>query len=314
MQVGWLNPRIDSKNLGDEIIEDAVQRELSSLLAEDVDLIGLPTQRILTRAERRRAANCDLFVVGGTNLLNGNIPRYIQWKLDPGLVATYSGKTILLGVGWWQYQRLNRLSSAIWRRLLVGQAHSVRDSYTAARLQGLGIDATNTGCPTMWALPDEIVFGPTSSKVISTVTDYHKNPERDLRMLRHLGENYEEVLVWLQGSKDKAYLDSLDMNVRFVDPTLAAFDGVLAQGDVDYFGTRLHAGVRALQHGVRSTVIAIDNRAAEIARDTGLPVVAEQFSANEVKNSTQSERVKLSLAHREIEAWKASLRSAVAAA
>lgn len=40
---------------------------------------------------------------------------------------------------------------------------------------------------------------------------------------------------------------------------------------MDYIGTRLHGGIHALNHGVRAIVIEVDNRAAEIARDTGLP-------------------------------------------
>jgi polysaccharide pyruvyl transferase WcaK-like protein len=42
---------------------------------------------------------------------------------------------------------------------------------------------------------------------------------------------------------------------------------------LDYVGNRLHAGLRALQHGRRSIIVEIDNRAREMAADFGLPTV-----------------------------------------
>ena len=42
---------------------------------------------------------------------------------------------------------------------------------------------------------------------------------------------------------------------------------------MDFVGTRLHGGIRALQKGHRTLIIGIDNRAIEINRDTGLPVL-----------------------------------------
>ena len=46
--------------------------------------------------------------------------------------------------------------------------------------------------------------------------------------------------------------------------------------DVDYVGTRLHAGIRALSKGHRTIVISIDNRAKNIGKDTGLPTIERE--------------------------------------
>ena len=51
---------------------------------------------------------------------------------------------------------------------------------------------------------------------------------------------------------------------------------MLAIDDLDYVGTRLHAGIRALSKGHRSLVISIDNRAECIGADTGLPVLRRE--------------------------------------
>ena len=58
-----------------------------------------------------------------------------------------------------------------------------------------------------------------------------------------------------------------------IPSTLDAFDAALDQEDTDYVGTRLHGGIRALQHGRRSLIIAIDNRAREMHKDFNIPVL-----------------------------------------
>ncbi|TOG81065.1 capsular biosynthesis protein, partial [Vibrio parahaemolyticus] len=58
-----------------------------------------------------------------------------------------------------------------------------------------------------------------------------------------------------------------------IAPSLESFDEVLSSGNVDYIGTRLHGGVRALQKKVRTLILAIDNRAWEKKKDFNLPVV-----------------------------------------
>ena len=61
-----------------------------------------------------------------------------------------------------------------------------------------------------------------------------------------------------------------------VPSTLADYDTVLKQSDLDYVGTRLHAGIRALSKGHRSLIISIDNRAECISADTGLPILRRE--------------------------------------
>ena len=65
----------------------------------------------------------------------------------------------------------------------------------------------------------------------------------------------------------------LPFNVIIIPRDLEAYERRLIQGNVDYVGTRLHAGIFALNHKVRSIIVAVDNRAIEIAKDTNLPIV-----------------------------------------
>ena len=57
---------------------------------------------------------------------------------------------------------------------------------------------------------------------------------------------------------------------------MESYDKILNLKDVDYVGTRLHAGIRALSKGHRTIVISIDNRAKNIGKDTGLPVIERE--------------------------------------
>lgn len=275
--VGWLDPSLNSRNSGDQIIAEAVGTQLRDLFP-DAEICRIPTQTWLSLKQRSQVAACRHLIVGGTNLLNSDIPRYLQWRIDPDGIRRMRGKVSLLGVGWWQYQPdPNYLSRRIWQSVLNGGVHSVRDGYTQNKLASSGIRSWNTSCVTMWQLPDSMQLGDVRQSVIVTITDYNRDPARDSGMLRRLRGIYDRVVLWPQGAGDIEYMSSLDPDARVLPRQLAAFDEALATGDFDYCGTRLHAGVRALQHGVRALIVAVDNRATEIARCTGLPVAASSL-------------------------------------
>ena len=56
-------------------------------------------------------------------------------------------------------------------------------------------------------------------------------------------------------------------------PNLAAFEDKLSESDIEYVGTRLHAGIKAMQKWKRSIIIGIDNRAIEMWKDFNLNVI-----------------------------------------
>ena len=157
--------------------------------------------------------------------------------------------------------------------------HSVRDSYTESLMKGIGINnVVNTGCPTMWSLtPDHCrrIRRDKADKVVFTLTDYKPDPQRDEYLISVLMKKYDEVYFWPQGHKDFAYLQTLQGfgDVRLINPHLKDYDDFLSEGGVDFVGTRLHGGIRALQHGCRTIIIGIDNRAKELHNDFNLPVL-----------------------------------------
>lgn len=309
--IGILDPSLESPNTGDRIIREGVDAALEEIGVPAEAVIRFPTQRSLNKRERSMAADCAKFVLGGTNLLSSNMPWYMQWRLRPADLRFLDHNVLLLGVGWWQYQGApNWFTRRLLTRVLASDApHSVRDSMTRRQLTHLDLDAINTSCPTMWGLPDRPeMAGSVSDSVVITFTNYNRVPELDARFLRAVQDVYPRVKLWPQHVDDRSYVNRLSSGVEVISEDLRAFEQALDDG-ADYFGTRLHAGIKALQRGRRSTIIAVDNRAAEIRRDTGLPVVSRSLEEPDRQFAFGSRDVVLSLPRDEIVTWRQACRS-----
>ena len=284
-RVCLLDPSITSRdgeppaNLGDLIIRQAVVRELADLFP-GAEVVSVPTQLPLLPAELDVVAGSDHVVVGGTNLLSSHVSRYRQWHLTPADAGRIGSRVVLLGVGWWQYQDDPDAETAALLRsaLSATGVHSVRDGYARDKLAAIGLaNVVNTGCPTMWPLAAagrRPVPTEKADAALVMLTDYAKDRRRDAALLDLLFDRYPRVYFWPQGSGDDRYAAEFDRPLIRVDRSLAALDQLLVGGEpIDAIGTRLHGGVRCLLGGHRTLVIGIDNRAAEIARHTRLPVV-----------------------------------------
>ena len=271
---------IASRNVGDQIIMQAVQSIVSEMFSES-QLFSIPSHNYLSVDSWKCLRESNIAFVGGTNLLSSNMPFYQQWKIHP-LDLKFAKTIILMGVGWWQYQeRPNWYTRYLLKKITKGPyLHSVRDDYTAKKLQDIGIEnVVNTGCPSMWGLTPEYCENIPWTKgdsVVFTLTDYKQSYEHDRNFIKQLRESYDKLYFWVQGSKDIEYVERLgctEMLDRIIPPRLSLFDQALEQKNIDYIGTRLHAGIRALQKGRRTLILAVDNRAAEIKKDFNLNVI-----------------------------------------
>jgi hypothetical protein len=146
-------------------------------------------------------------------------------------------------------------------------------------LASIGIlNVVNTGCPTTWRItPEHCARIPRhkADAVVTTVNSYAglQNRDADRRMLEILKRRYRTVYLWIQTHTDYEYAQSLTGGLVYINPSIAALDAVLTSRPVDYVGNRLHGGIRALQRGRRTVIVAIDNRAQEMGRDFALPIV-----------------------------------------
>ncbi|MEQ1620725.1 MAG: polysaccharide pyruvyl transferase family protein [Methylococcales bacterium] len=280
-----IDPAIGSTNLGDEVISEAVARHIK-LMFPEARIINIASRDIGKWAKGVLKA-ADTIIFGGSNALSANpVLGYRQFAM--GFMQYLGVRNVtLMGVGWWQYQdSFGPFAQTFYKKVLRHDIiHSVRDEYTLTKLKALGFEgALNTACPTMWSL-DSFETG-VSENVVVTLTDYNRNFDRDLALLSKSLEKFNRVYFWPQGTRDNQYLQTFSsvidlQRIELIKPNLQALDDVLHSGAC-YAGTRLHAGIRALQFKRPSFIIPIDNRAVEIAKMEHLTLVNPALETVEV--------------------------------
>ena len=298
---------IGSMNMGDAIIAHYCALALEGIVENP---LRLPTHTLPEEGQLARLGAAGTKIVCGTNLMTPHFEEFSNWKM-PGNLCGYRD-IVTLGVGWGYYcDEISPMSRFVYRTILSKTGlHSVRDGYTEGKFREMGIDnVVNTGCPTLWALtPERCAAIPTrkAGRVITTLTDYDRDYERDRRMIKLLRELYDEVYVWIQGVDDEKYLRELiDITtVTIIPRRLEAYTEALQMGDVDYVGTRLHAGIHAMNLGVRTIILAVDNRAIEMGRDFHLPVIRREEQEEMLSlRITDSWSTEIRLPTEQINAW-----------
>jgi len=276
-RIGVFDTAICTDNLGDCIIMDAVWDVLHEIFGSSVLTDRIATHQFMSRSAYRLLPGMRIGIVGGTNILKAHMFVRANWKLRLH-DALFLRNAVLLGVGWQQYQ--GRLD--IFSRLLLSRAlsrefmHSVRDRYTLERLRGHVRNIEYTACPTLWSLTParcNAIARTKAPEAIVSLTYYRPDP-CDARLVRLLLQEYATVHFWCQMREDLEYLHSLGLGVDLpVIDDVDVYTHMLKTREVDVIGTRLHGGIRALQCGRRALILTVDNRAAELGRDSGIPVV-----------------------------------------
>ena len=304
-----LDTAIGSDNVGDEIIMDYCGKICSELFAGK-KMVHIPTHIYDPRSEKVKDY---LKILCGTNLIYTQMENSRQWAL-PDAIENYNN-ICFLGIGMQQIG-LELPMSLYTKRFLKyimssKRLHSVRDEETKRRLNEIGINnVINTGCPTTWHLSEAYCKSIPTKKakhVVTTVTDYMVDPEKDIYMLETLKKHYEKTYIWIQGQVDYQYLKTLTNlgPCQIIPPSLESLDEVLYKEDVDYIGTRLHAGIRSMNIGNRSLVIGVDNRARAMKSDINLPVLERDEMQEKLEEKIEQEwKTEIHLPVREIERWK----------
>jgi polysaccharide pyruvyl transferase WcaK-like protein len=306
-----VDPGLTSTNLGDQIISDAVHREfVDPLRRGGVDVQTIPMHGRLSDDSRARLRDADEVVVSGTNLLADNMRFRSPWQWAKSDIELTRGKLTTFGVGWWQYQRggIDPISARWLRALSSGRPWAVRDEYSTRRLEAARVPVLHTSCPTLWGVAQqELPAGGEGGqrRVIATFTDYNQDPLADRRLVELLEQRFDEVLYWPQGPGDERYIRSIVQGEpRLIAPELAAFDAELREPSTAYVGLRLHGGIRAMQQGVPTLILSIDNRAREISRSVGL-VAPSRHALNRVAALLdRGEPAALALPRTNIDAWR----------
>ncbi|MES2179267.1 MAG: polysaccharide pyruvyl transferase family protein [Gemmatimonadota bacterium] len=313
--VTLLDTATASTNLGDQIIMEAVRREIDEL-CPDAFQYSIVSHEWMGARSRRLLQRSDVAIVGGSNLLSSRMWFKPLWKISPA-AAIRRSEIVLMGCGWYQYQSPADLYSRLLLKRLLSRRylHAVRDSQALRMLTAAGIaNVINTGCPTLWTLTPERCTAVPSRKagsVVTTLNTYIKDRHLDRELLTTLRARYDRVFFWTQTEEDSAYARELDPGLVFLRPSLAAFDALLqSEPDLDYVGNRLHAGIRALQFGRRSIIVEIDNRARAMGEDIDLPTVERGDMARLIRMIEAPFETRLNLPFDAIERWRAQFRLA----
>ncbi|TFF16784.1 MULTISPECIES: polysaccharide pyruvyl transferase family protein [Cellulosimicrobium] len=303
-----VDPGAASTNVGDQIISEAVDAELVTPLREqghEVELV--PMHGRLTTAHRAALRHARSVIACGTNLLSDHMRFRRAWHWPADDVDLCRGRLTFLGVGWWQYQRAGiDPVSAAWLRSLAGDVPwAVRDEYSLARLRRARVPAVHTSCPTLWGVEKQTLPSD-ERRVVVTFTDYSQDPLADRRLVHALAERFDELLFWPQGPGDREYVDGVRGGTgTMLGPRLEDFDAVLDEPGTAYVGLRLHGGIRAMQRGVPTLVLSIDNRAREIARSVGLRAPSRNAARRYREDLRSGEVVRIDVPRDAVDSWRA---------
>lgn len=312
---------IGTTNLGDEIILQCLEEQMAFLLDNSfvmrfgTHVKNLPKSHYIAGSQKLQFAyNTDFKLIMGTNLLSRNIRKtQAQWpigRLDSWIYdnCIMAGVGTTLGVG-----KTTKYSQRIYKQILRPDFyHSVRDEESKRLLEDMGFKAINTGCPTLWKItPDFCKEIPThkSSRVIFSLSGYNKQQNRalDQELINILRQNYKELYFWGQTTVDEPYLDTFECteNIPRIC-SLKKYEDILNSGNIDYVGTRLHGGVYAIQHKVRSIVISIDHRARGFYETNNLCICERDEIPFKLANMINGEIITDIRLHQEdIDFWKA---------
>ncbi len=279
---------VGSMNQGDNIIMDSVIRELSEV-TEGYFCASFPThtpsfnlfEKTQFNPRYRFVKNADLKFLCGTNLLHNKMFHpFNVWNIGITDISYLRG-AIGVGIGCSEYNgnKQHLYSKILFMSILSDSClHSVRDDATVDVMNKLGKKAINTGCATLWCMtPEKCALIPKdkADNVVFTITDYNKSPQSDSRMIETLKQRYKNLFFWPQGVGDFEYIKSLTdiSNIKFISSNIRAYSQLLLNGNVDYIGTRLHAGIFAMQHNVRSIILSVDNRTRDMSKTYNLNAI-----------------------------------------
>ena len=320
--IALLNTSVSSFNRGDDIIMESVREQLKDILRGNF-VLEIPTHSPAFRMREvieifgkkndftENLKSMDYKFVCGTNLLSRTMfARKNAWNLTLNESKYLSG-CVFLGVGAGKIGKFDIYTKKLLKNALSNEyIHSVRDEEAKKMLESIGLKAINTGCPTLWNLDQkhcERITTKKSNNVIFTLTDYKKDIENDQKLINILNKNYEKVYFWIQGFEDYKYLTNFDNidKIELIGPSVKEYDEFLKNNECDFVGTRLHAGIKAMQRFKRSIIIIVDNRARSMKRDYNLNCIEREDIEKELEEYINKDfKTNVKLKKDNIEKWK----------
>ncbi len=317
------NTSYGTLNMGDFIINESINREMKDLFENSFVIDYATHTPVVTSYQALKKnpviKNCQeakYKFICGTNILSANMLRpWPTLNINICNCRPYID-SILLGCGMGGSPRKpNLYTKLLYKKVLSKKfIHSTRDEKTKEFLNRMGYRAINTGCPTMWMLNKDHcskIPEKKSEAVVFTLTDYCQDKENDKKMIKILKEAYSKLYFWVQGSEDYDYLQELiqQSNEKItIIYGLDAYRKLLENECIDYVGTRLHAGIYAMQKKRRSIIVAIDNRAKDMRETYALPTVDRDDIDHLAKLINGAFKTDIKINEAAIKEWKEQFR------
>lgn len=311
------NTACGSSNMGDYIINESVDNELSEIFKDNFVVNYSTHSPVATWYQCSNKSGIMKYCnsakykfIAGTNLLSNNMIRpWPNWNVNIFNYKPYKN-SVLVGCGSnGKFTKANLYTKILYKKILSKEyIHSTRDEKTKVFIESLGLKAINTGCATLWKLTKDFckqIPINRADNVIFTLTDYCKDEKKDQLLIDTLLKEYKNVSYWVQGSRDYDYLKSLNNteNISIVF-SLKEYDELLNAGNIDFVGTRLHAGIYAMQHKVRSIIIAIDNRTRDMKETYNLVSIERDDIGDLDKLINSSFETNIKIDEEKIKRWK----------
>lgn len=310
---------IGSRNIGDQIINLSFENEMNYVIRNNFSIkmaTHLPVSHFYQNFKRnalyKYTTECVYKFIVGTNIISKNMLRpWPTWNVNLFNLGMYKN-SVLAGCGSsFKSGKINFYTKMIYKKVLSKDfVHSTRDEKTKLALESMGFKAINTGCVTMWKFDSNFckkIPSKKSENVIFTLTDYNKDLVNDQILIDILNKNYKSVYFWIQGDRDYEYFKSLKniQNIKVITPNLDEYKKHLCEMKTDYVGTRLHAGIFAMQNYVRSIIIIIDNRARDIKDNYNINAIERCDISKKLENYINSEIItNINIDEKQIREWK----------
>lgn len=305
-------------NLGDEIINFYFKQEMEPILNDNFIVrvpTHLPTSHIYQNNKKnplfRYSKEAKYKFIAGTNILSTNqLGLCPNWNINIFNSIIYKN-SILVGCGMGsEKDNFNIYTKILYSKVLSKKyIHSTRDERTKETLERNGYKAINTGCITLWSINKSLCDSIPKQKknsVVFTLTDYCKDSRRDKQLIKILKDSYKYIYFWPQGSGDMEYINNIEntKDIIIIPPSLENYEKLLRKKEVDYIGTRLHAGIFAIRHGIRSIILIIDNRARDMKKTYNLPSM-EREDIDNLKYTINSDiTTDIRIDNKKIQKWK----------
>jgi len=310
-EIAILDTSISSDNIGDEIIMDSINRIIRDIFPSAY-IWRIASHERLSKRTKEFILRSSMCLIGGTNILSSYISYDALWPIDESDAKIFNEiDTVCVGTGWNDYMENPGEEASYILRLALSKntIHSVRDSYTKDKMCHIGIRSINTSCPTTWMLNKKHcnkIPQKKAENALVTLTAWRKNPEKDSEIIKTIERSYKNLFFFPQMCEDYYYFKSLcDSNVKIVNPSLKDLDSVLSNEDIDFIGTRLHGGIRALQKKKRTLILSVDNRSKEIKKDINIPVLDRNGDLHEIEDWIHGNRkTDIKIPKRNIDLWK----------